>query len=64
VSSDRRIDSFLTAVVFGDGTEDGSLNIVIEGEEELAGGSLAVLLDESLHSGGLDVLDFHSGLGD
>ena len=59
VSSDRGIDRLLASVVFAGGTDDGSLDIVVEGEEELGGGSLTVRLDEFLHGGWLDELDFH-----
>jgi hypothetical protein len=59
VTSDSGIDSLLPAVVFSGGTDDGTLDIVVEGEQELCGGSLAVALDEFLHGGGFDVLGLH-----
>jgi hypothetical protein len=52
VSSDGGIDGLLPAVVFSGGTADGTLDIVVEGEQELVGGSLAVFLDESPNGGG------------
>ncbi len=55
VTSDGGIDSLLPAVVFSGGTADGTLDIVVEGEEELVSGSLAVFLDEPTDGGGFHI---------
>jgi hypothetical protein len=61
VTSDGGIDGLLAAVMLDGGTADGTLDIVVEGEEELVCGSLAVFLDEPLHGGGLDVYGLVGG---